>query len=253
MRLGGREFKEIMSLDFLLAISTGLVEGFKHKHKFWENPDVWTAEETIWAQGWIYSYLTTASKVKVSSSDVNDTSAWTWARTIIIEGLDANYNEISETISLNGQTWVETTKSFLRILSVIVLTAWSGWTAAGDIYVWTWTITLWVPAVVYAKVRIWNNRSLLWLQTIPAGYTWFLRLWKASASSWKAVDMKFLMRPLDWVFTVGHTFSLYQNNYDYNFIIPVPIPEKTDLEVRASSSASGTKVTCAFDVILIKN
>lgn len=253
MRLGGREFKEIMSLDFLLAVSTGLIEGFKHQHKFWENPDVWTAFETIWDQGWLYATISTATKVKVSSSSINDTSAGTGARTIKIYGLDSNYNEISEEISLNWQTGVESFNTYIRVYRAEVLTAWSLWTAEGDIYVWTWTITLGIPVAIYATIKIWNNQTLMGVYTIPAGYTWYLRLGKSSAPEGKSADVKFFVKNLGWVYRVVHSLSLFQNNYDYNFLIPVPIPEKSDLEVRAKSSASGTKVTIAFDVILIKD
>jgi hypothetical protein len=82
--------------------------------------------ETIWAEGGLYSYLTAATVLKVSSSSVNDTSAGTGARTVELSGLDADYNEISELVTLNGQTPVNTTKLFLRINRMVVRSAGSG-------------------------------------------------------------------------------------------------------------------------------
>lgn len=253
MKLAGREFAEVMAIDFFMGIATGNVAGFKHVHTFWENPDVWTAWETIWDQGGVYAYPTTAGVLSVSSTNANDTAAGTGARTVLITGLDENYNDVTESIILNGLTGVNTTKQFIRVFKVRVTTAGSGATAAGDIYVWTGTITSGIPATVYATIKNGNNNTLMGCYTVPAGYTWFLRLWKTSAPSGKSADVKFLTRPIWSVFGVSHSLSLYQNNYDYPFFVPVPMPEKTDLEVRALSSASGTKITLAFDVILIKN
>lgn len=253
MQVAGREFKEVMAMDFFMGMASGNVPGFKHIHKFWENPDVGAAWETIWGYGWIYQYLTAATKIKAASVSANDTAAGTGARTIKIYWLDANYNEIDETLSLNWQTPVETTQEFLRIHRTEVLTAGSGATQDGNIYVWVWTFTAWVPAQILSGSVVWNNQSLTWIYTIPAGYTGFVRFGKTSAPQGKSVDVKFFTRVLGGVFRVQHSLCLYQNNYDYPFLIPIPIPEKSDVETRALSSATGTKVTMAFDVILIKN
>lgn len=236
-----------------MGIATGNIPGFNHIHKFWENPDVWTSWETIWDQGGLYNYISAATILSVSSTSANDTAAGTGARTVRLTGLDGDYNEITEDIPLNWLTGVNTTKEFLRIYRLEVLTAGSGTTAAGDIYVWTWTITSWIPAVINATIKIWNNQTLMGVYTTPAGYTWFIRLGKTSAPEGKSANVKFFSRPLGSVFRVQHVVNLYQNNYDYPFLIPLPIPEKTDLEVRALSSAAGTPVTIAFDVILVKD
>ncbi len=253
MRLWNREFKEVIGLDFFLAIATGLVDGFKHVHKFAENQNVWTSWVTIRGYGSIYEYLTAATKLKAASTSANDTAAGTGARTILITWLDANFHEIEEIVTLNWQTPVETIKEFYRVNKTSVLTAWSSNAQAWNIYVWTWTFTAWVPTQTISWSLQENWQSLNSYHTIPAGYTWFIRIWKASAPSWKSADIKFYSREIWGIFKVQHTLSLYQNNYDYNFIIPRPIPEKTDIEARAISTASGTKVTFAYDLILIKN
>lgn len=73
--------------------------------------------------------------MSVSSTNANDTAAGTGARTVLITGLDENYNDVTESIILNGLTGVNTTKQFIRVFKVRVTTAGSGATAAGDIYV----------------------------------------------------------------------------------------------------------------------
>ena len=131
---------------FELQVAQGQIAYHKHVYKFGQNVTVGDSVETIWAQGGLYSYPPSATTMTVSSSDTNDTSAGTGARTVLISGLDGDYNEISETITLNGQTPVTTTNSFIRVNRAIVLTAGSGGANAGIIYVGTGTVTTGVPA-----------------------------------------------------------------------------------------------------------
>jgi stage V sporulation protein SpoVS len=135
------------------------------------NPDINGTEETVWDAGGIYAYPSAATVMKVSSSSTNDTAAGTGARTILVQGLDADYNEAEEIVTLNGQTAVNTTVSFLRVTRAYVLTAGSGGTAAGDIYVGVGTVTAGVPATIYAKITLGENQTLMGIWTVPAGYT----------------------------------------------------------------------------------
>ena len=101
---------------FDLNVSSGaLSPSYKQVYKFGQNAVVGNSMETIWQQGGLYSYPPSASTMTVSSSDVNDTSAGTGARTVLISGLNASYNEASETIILNGQTAVTTVNTYIRM------------------------------------------------------------------------------------------------------------------------------------------
>lgn len=71
----------------------------------------------------------------VSASAV-DTSAGTGAQQIEVAGLDHNYNFQTEIVTLNGQTAVTSTKSFLRVFSAEVVRSGSGMTNAGNIVVY---------------------------------------------------------------------------------------------------------------------
>ena len=62
----------------------------------------------------LYPYLAAASLLQVSSGSANDTAAGTGARTVTIVGLDANYNVISETLTMNGVTPVQTVNSYFH-------------------------------------------------------------------------------------------------------------------------------------------
>jgi len=68
----------------------------------------------------LYTYMTTAQQLKISSSSAQDGVAGTGALTIKIFGLDADFNEIDEIITMNGVGVVTTTKSFIRIFRAFV-------------------------------------------------------------------------------------------------------------------------------------
>jgi hypothetical protein len=173
------------SEPFELQVARGQIAWHNPLFKFGNNPSVGDTLETIWAEGCLYSYLTAATVLKVSSSSTDDTSAGTGARTVQLYGLDGDYNEINELVTLNGQTPVNTTQSFLRINRMVVRSAGSGGANAGVIYAGTGTVTTGVPANVYASVNgvTGSNQSLMALWTVPAGYTAYLLQYDVSNGS----------------------------------------------------------------------
>jgi hypothetical protein len=242
---------------FELQVARGQIQGHKSLFKFGINGDVGTSVETVWAQGGTYAYPASASVMKISSSSTDDTSAGTGARTVVIFGLDSSYNEINETVTLNGQTSVNTTNSFLRISRMYVVTAGSGATAAGTIYAGTGTVTSGVPAVVYGMVAIGANQTQMSLWTVPAGYTLYLTgvfytSANTTANAW--TNFQLIQRPLGGVFR-QQSSSRVAGNGDFvlDLHTPLAFTEKTDIEVRAVASSSTSNVSAEFEGIYIKN
>lgn len=93
----------------ILTGQTLLMTGF--------NPDVDSGKvpEDCWPIGGLIDFATTAGKVSIVSTSANDTAVGTGAQTLLIDGVDSSFNEITETISLNGLTPVLTTKDFLHV------------------------------------------------------------------------------------------------------------------------------------------
>jgi hypothetical protein len=54
-------------------------------------------------------------------------------------------------------------------------------------------------------------------------------------------------------FRVGHSFEVSGDGgqYMYDFAVPIRLPEKTDIDVRATVRSNNARVTSAFDVILV--
>lgn len=81
-----------------------------------------TTTHDIWTGGGIYPWLTSETSLEAVSGSANDSSAGTGARTIIVNGLDANYREVAVPVVMNGTTAVALSRPLLRINSVIVAT-----------------------------------------------------------------------------------------------------------------------------------
>jgi hypothetical protein len=121
---------------FIEQVALGLVPGFEQFRKFGDNDSVGTSGvEDCWPPGTVRVLPAAAGVVSVVSDDVNDDGnpASTGALTVTIEGLDANYLEISETVTMEGLTPAVTTQAFLRVNRAFVATAGSTETNEGNI------------------------------------------------------------------------------------------------------------------------
>ncbi len=122
--------------DFRYEVAENKRQGHRTWNKFGYNPDVDSSPiETVWAVGGSHTILTTASTLIVVSSDVNDTSAGTGARTVFIEGIDGDYLYASEVVTMNGTSNVTTTTSFLGVNRIVVLSSGTSDSNEGNITV----------------------------------------------------------------------------------------------------------------------
>ena len=248
------------SEPFELQVARGQITGHKTVFKFGYNNDVGNTKETIWEQGGLYSYPPSATIMTISSSSANDTAAGTGARTVEIFGLDGDYNEVNEVVTLNGQTPVNTTKSYFRINRGIVRSAGSGGANAGTIYAGTGTVTTGVPANVYLSINgDGDNQTLMGLWTVPAGYTAFLTkmaLSTGTSTQTPAIlNASLVARPYGEVFQIKERFTLTDGAHEQFYTFPLRFTEKTDLEMRAFSSSGSVSfdVSASMEFVYIQN
>ena len=241
---------------FGLQVSRGQIQGHSSILVFGYNPDVDTSEETVWPDGGTVPHPTVASVLKISSSSANDTSAGTGARTIVIEGLDGGYNMISETVTLNGQTAVDTVNSYLYVNNFYVASVGSGGENAGNINAGTGVVTAGVPAVLYDIIAAGYNNRTTGHYCVPAGYTGYMNegLFSAGqASGSTAVTGYLKQHGPDGILRVGAVTTLNNGATMFNFEQPYTIPEKNCIGASAIGSASNNAVSSFFSIILIKN
>jgi hypothetical protein len=242
--------------EFTLQVARGQIQGHRNVTVFGFNPDVDQTQVSVWPLPSLITFPSAALQMTVSSSSASDTSAGTGARTIVVQGLDANYNEISETVTMNGQTAVTMTNALLRVNYAYVLTAGSGNSAAGDIYIGTGTVTTGVPATVYDVIKFDYNNTTTGSYTIPAGYTAYLSqgLFSAGqAGGSNQVQGRLLSRGPDNIRRTAAITSLNNGVADYVFEYPLAVPEKTTLEATAVGSSNNNAVSSMFILVLVKN
>ena len=240
-----------------LAISRGHTLGYRTLYKFGYNPDVNGNEETVWEQGGNYPWLDSAVTMFVSSTSVNDTSGGSGANTILIQGLDENYVEIEETVTLNGQTQVTTQLSYLRVYRAFVTLAGSSGTSGGIIYIGSSGATGGVPnGTVYANLSI-GNQTQIAAYTVPAGHTLYLdeiNITAALSLANKRVNASFHTRDFGSnVFRTRFINVLQSSQLKQLFKYPQEFAEKTDVEIRVSTNTTNNPIAASFQGVLIKN
>lgn len=210
------------------------------------NPLVGVTEATIWPKNTAYVFPASASVMTLYSTSAADTT-----QSVLIEGLDANYNEISEVLVLNGQTGRVSTQAFLRVNQLMVLVD----SPVGNIAFGTGTAIAGVPANTYAYISAGDNISNAAVYTVPAGYT--LRLTSGSISAGGATGSQTITAKFFSIIggvkylTANITLA---NNYQFFPYNPsLDVPEKSDVYNNVVASASTSSVSATFNGYLIKN
>ena len=241
---------------FELQVARGQIQGHRNVTVFGFNGDVDQTQVSVWPLPSLITFPAAALQMTVSSTNANDTAAGTGARTVVVQGVDANYNEVTETVTLNGQTAVTMSASLLRVNYAYVATAGSGNSAAGDIYIGTGTVTAGVPATVYDIIKFDYNTTTTGSYTIPAGYTAYVSQGLFSTgqpSGTTQVQGRLLTRGLNNIRMTAALTTLNNGVANYVFEYPLAVPEKTTIEATAIASANNNAVSSMFIILLVKN
>jgi hypothetical protein len=237
---------------FDLQIARGQVDGHSVISIFGYSTLVGsTAQGPLWEgltlSGGNYVYPSTAAPLVLVSDSASDNTT----RSVIINGLDANYNILTETIALNGTSNVTTTGSFLRINSMEMFNS----TNTGN-------ITASISSTVYAKIAAGVGQTQMSIYTVPAGYTFYLTYSQYDASIGftssnymiSAEWNKFNTGTQSGQITLTHQSTFVQKQEVPFNNSPIAHAEKTDLQftVKANTGSPFT-VSCYQGGYLIKN
>lgn len=241
----------------MVDISKGDVLNVEYIHKFGRNPAIGGAPETIWMQGGIYTYLSAASTVFVSSNDGDDNPTGNGAQTVTIEGLDANYNSITATQPVNN---LAGTTEFLRVFRAFVASAGSTRTNEGDVKISTAAGGTGIVLADIGKIGTGATyglgQSQLALYTVPAHCDAYLTTWNVGVGAYNdTVTASLYTRAsgqgANAPFRTRDIMDVPGGLHTRNYEIPFLIPSKTDIEIRAIAS-TGTVVSSSFDLILVE-
>lgn len=234
-----------MEGDLALNIARGLTRA-SSVHKFGANPSisinttasVWDVSDTIYP----WSAFDTAGVLTIPAVNASDNGG-----IVTVLGLDENYNEISEEFTVSSSGTTTGTKTFKRVYRAYFTD--DGDTNVGNINVQRGGTTV-------LRITAGKAQTLMAIYTVPAGYTAYLikGAMTIQAGGDATGDM-FVRYAGQNSFRIGHSFEVSGagGEYAYDFAVPIAIPAKSDIDVRAKVRSNNSRVTAAFDIILIPN
>ncbi len=245
--------------DYIFEITKGNVSGSSTITKFGLNGsiNISSAPEDIWGQDGLYVAPTAARIHNIASTSSNDTSAGTGARTIVIRGINSDYNAQSETITLNGTNNVATVNSYFHIHLMQVSTGGSSGANIGNI-----TATAQTDGTVTCTIPIGLNQSVSSIYMVPIGYKAYLMKWRARASNGIANSgavVRLLNKPFGGVFQLKTQIGLNNSGssfveIDYTHSTPFILQGRSITKINCSSVTNdSTSIEGEYDLILVQD
>lgn len=242
----------VNSFPYTYSIAEGAISGHDALLKFGTRTSVAANTPSVVWEGntALYAYMASAQQLKVSSaSDEDIVTTGTGIRTLTIHGLDTNFNELTETVNMNGTTVVTTTNSFIRIFRAYGATCGTLNTNAGKI-----TITNNAGTVEQLVINAGDGQTLMTLWTVPAGKIAYIIRISASSDTAKGGRISLFTRLNDggilYPWLIKYRAYITGGENSFNFEIPFMVPAKTDIEIRINTptSAGVTSAGSTFEL-----
>ncbi len=225
-------------------------------YKFGTNDAVGTGTfEDIWAAGGDYPWPTTAEPVRVrSGGNANDTAAGSGAQKVRVFGLNGDFEEINEELTLAGASEsASSTQSFQRVYRAYVTdTGTYGGTNTGNILIENESSNQ-----LLGQIMAGVGQTQLALYTMPKGRTGYILEFGFEIESGKPVDLEFFQRPAADVVSgsgmqapriLEHVIS-GTGNGEISFAgAPLVVAPKTDIWVRGKATAQSARVSAHFTI-----
>lgn len=231
----------VSNANWNLQVAMGNVTGVTGLSISGYSADVGTTFVPLW-HGTTYTYLNAATQLTVWSDSASDTNI-----SVLISGVDANYQLITETVVLtNGLTGVQTTKSFFRVnsMSLTRLPMNVGVIHCGNSG----------KTIVLCAIESGTGRSQMTVYTVPAGYTFFLTQsnWFSNNTGNNTGLYRSWTQAANGVINIILTFP-FPVNYNSLKVVPRPYAEKTDIQWQVASASGSAKVGGQVEGYLISN
>lgn len=230
--------RDIMSPDAQLEIAHRRVEGAKQVQLFGFNRSINTDYETIWNNGEsIYSFPAEPLQMTLVSTSASDTMG------VLIQGLDENYEPISDIVQLSGTTPVLSNVSFYRINSAVILSG----NNAGDI-----SITNDGTTYGYIEATFGIEQAIIY--TTPANYS--LYIFTADFTSGTVNPNQYLTTRAKQQSSNGRIIhfweSTFSTNIEFDIKVPFRIPPKTDFTIEGKSSVELNELSIYIGGVLLE-
>lgn len=236
-------------MDFDTAVGLGMIPGVRRVTALGSNPDIDTASvpEDVWSVGGLYPWMTASTALEIISTSASDAAAGTGARTVTIFGLDANYLEVNQTVTLNGLTPVAIPTSLFRVNSALIMSAGSNGTNVGDINIRRVT-----GGTIQAQIPVGYGITRQAIFTVPAGNTLSVHSILFAQTKTGGVERNvtvsnFIQSP-NGFYRMPLEVSVSQlTPYRHDGKPGITLAEKTDFAFRVTSASSNdVSLTVAF-------
>ena len=230
-----------------------------------------TTGAAVWDGNSDYTFPSSAVSLEVVSTSADDTATsggGTGARTILVSGLDANYKQQTEMVSLNGTGAVAMQNQFLRVNRAYVLTAGTSAGQAGDILIRGTGGGTTYAKITYTFALQSGNQTTQFNQTNQAVYTvpsmvgmdetkgilGVYEIEPAKPSGVTAVLVTSLrIREPGGVFRARHTDVISSERPSTKEFWGIVLPGGTDVMAKIDYvSAAGVTVNASFDLLVVK-
>ena len=230
------------SEPFELQVSRNQVGWHYPLFMYGYNPLIINVNETVWDGGGIYSYPASALAMTVTSAG----GATDEDVRVTVIGLDTDWKEVQQEVTLDGSGVATTTQTFRRVFRAYV---------SGDQSP-TGNITIANGGTTYAQITNGENQTLMAVYTVPAGHTFYLTNGAAThgtgTSGGVYMTVRFMTREFGGVFRTATKIDIVESEVLFPFTFPLRLPEKTDLEVRAICNKNqNNAVSATFEGVLI--
>ena len=254
-------------MGYVGKLSVGLTAN-KVSENFGLQADIATAAEDVWTEGGSINWPASATVQNISSSSADDTLGGDGVRTLLVEGLDANWDRVSEIVDMDGTNQVQTTNSYIRVNRIQAATVGTGADAAGKIYIYTGTATLGVPDTatqVWRTIPAGYNTSQTAAFSVPRNYEGYVYLFQAkvrrsTAASWAIFELDVRDNAgldsgiTDQAFTVLRDLEATNTApAEIGERFPLRVPAYSDVKVRCTlGSADNLVVAAEVEYLLVQ-
>lgn len=249
--------------NIFLDVAEGNVPGMSIVHKFGHNDLVGTSLVPV-AHGGVYQTPATIQALELVSSDVNDTSAGTGARKVVIEGLGTGWAAQSETVIMNGITPVALANSYFRVFRAYVTESGTYATSAAGSHAGTLTLQGSGAGSVWAQIEVESGlgagQSQVAMYTVPAGKTAYVLSKLITVETTKVVNVIMFKREHADDVTTPYTGCMRMveqhtgvaDTVAFSPSVPLgPFPEMTDIGFFAKVSTGTASVSIDFEILLV--
>lgn len=176
--------------DFFIEATKGNLPGQETGNQFGENTVVGSTEEDVQSQGGTLIFLQSAEFMEIVSTDtVNDIFGGANANSVLVKGLDENFEEIQEVVNL-AAAFNTTENRYMRIQVVEV----NGVGTYGVTNIGIISITSANSSTLQVEIPIAQGRSSSSHYTVPAGKNVIVTSFSATMNTGKSVNIFFNQR-----------------------------------------------------------